>query len=323
MSNRATRRTVSGRVYHLATLALLSVAALALIVQSASANAHPQKKYKVRVTVPGQPAVGIHVVEQGAGPAIVLLHGLGASSYMWRRLMPRLARKHRVVAVDLRGFGWSDKPIDQHYGTDDHADVVGHLLQRMGIKEATLVGHSFGGAVALVIAARELESSDFKVSRLVLMDSPAFPQRASAGVTFLRTPLLSYVGLNLIPPQKLALLALTSVNGDRSFLSRQDLQAYAEPYRYHGARHALIQTGRQIEPRNFSAIVRAYSRMDQPALLVWCRQDRVVPLAIGVKLQKALPNAKLRIIDTCSHVPIEQAPEQTTRIIEDFLSEPN
>jgi pimeloyl-ACP methyl ester carboxylesterase len=242
---------------------------------------------------------------------------------MWRRLMPRLAGKHRVVAIDLRGFGWSDKPIDSHYSTDDHANVVRHVLQEIGIKKGTLIGHSFGGAVALVLAARELGSSSFKVSRLVLMDSPAFPQRASAGVAFLRAPLLSYVGLNLIPPQKLAYSLLRRSNGDRSFLSRQDLHAYAEPFRYHGARHALIQTGRQIEPRNFGAIVKAYSRMDQPALLVWCRKDRVVPLAIGVRLQKELPNAKLRIIDTCSHVPIEQAPEQTTRIIEEFLSKTN
>lgn len=304
---------------------LLAVFAVILAGPVYAGEAGPAlQSYRMSVKAPNQPAVALHVVEGGQGPAIALLHGLGASSYMWRRLMPKLALNHRVIAIDLRGFGLSDKPIDFRYRIEDHAALVEALLHELGVTRVTLVGHSFGGAVALILASRSVGSASARklhVTRLILMNSPAFPQPPSNGVAFLQKPVVPYIALNLLPPEKAAMMALRSVDGSLGGLTAQDLAAYAKPFQYRGTRHALIQTARNIEPRNFEKLISTYADIRVPSLLIWCRQDPVVPLAIGIRLRNALPSAKLKILDDCRHVPIEQTPTKTKSLVIKFLSE--
>jgi pimeloyl-ACP methyl ester carboxylesterase len=104
-----------------------------------------------RVVV-GPVPVQLYVEEAGRGPPLVLIHGLGGSSYSWRRLIPSLARTHRVYAIDLKGFGRSDKPFDTNYGPDDQALLIAALMRQRRLVGATVAGHSYGGTVALSLA---------------------------------------------------------------------------------------------------------------------------------------------------------------------------
>ena len=94
--------------------------------------------------------VKINYYESGQGQPILLLHGFGASSYSWRFLGPSLAENHRVIMIDLKGYGLSDRPRDQKYSVSDQADIVADFIRQQDSQEMVLIGHSMGGMVALM-----------------------------------------------------------------------------------------------------------------------------------------------------------------------------
>lgn len=113
---------------------------------TASVSAKPWHQesvgHHVRLSPEGQPPLNVYVEEMGRGPPILFLHGLGGSSYSWRFVAPRLAATNRVIGLDLRGFGRSDKPFDRAYSSTDHANVVKAYIRQANLSRITLVGHS-------------------------------------------------------------------------------------------------------------------------------------------------------------------------------------
>ena len=98
-----------------------------------------------------------------------------------------------------------------------------------------------------------------------------------------------------------------------------DITSFAAPFREAGARHALIATARQLRPPNWRAIVRRYPSIRQPALIVWCDNDRVVPLSSGRRLARAMPDAKLRVVRGCEHSPQDEQPAALLGLLGGFL----
>lgn len=275
--------------------------------------------YHVRLQPDGQPALNIHVEEMGRGPVILLLHGLGGSSYTWRFVAPRLATTHRVIAVDLRGFGRSDKPFDRAYGVDDHAAVVRAFIRAANLSRVILIGHSYGGMVAIRLALdRRLEPH--RIARLVTVSTPAFPQPLSGGVSFLRKPVLPYIALHVVPPELTATLALMmeTVGFDR--MTDRDISIYADPLSDPGGPHALIETALQIIPPDHDRVIARYPLIAKPTLALTCRDDRVVPLSTGERLARTIPGARLAVIEGCDHMPAEQAPVAVATEIRRFLA---
>lgn len=274
------------------------------------------------VNVPGP--IQIYVEDIGRGPPIVLLHGLGGSTYSFRHLIPELARRHRVVALDLKGFGRSDKPFDQAYTTTDQARVILAVMATLRLERVTLVGHSFGGAVALKLVQMTQDQMAQVgrrpvVSRLVLMNTPAFPQALSRHHALLQVPVLPYVALTVIPPilSARAMLATARPRGPRP--TDEDAIAYADPLYGFDGKHALITTARQIVAANPNEIVPFYRRIHQSTLLIWCRNDPTVPEETGHRLARILPRAHLVLLDGCTHLPAEEAPHDTLRALYSFL----
>ena len=111
---------------------------------------------------------GVHVRyrEAGRGPAVVMIHGFGASSDSWTTVMPQVAKDHRVIAVDLKGFGWTSRP-EGDYSPAAQAQLVWHLLDKLGVKDVALVGHSWGSSVALTMAVTQPE----RIRRVALYDA--------------------------------------------------------------------------------------------------------------------------------------------------------
>lgn len=307
-----------------------ALAALAIPFASLTATAQPvsahetPSSYRILAKGPQQPAVKLYVEEMGAGPPVVLLHGLGASAYSWRRVAPILAERFRVVAVDLRGHGRSDKPFDQVYAPAAQAELVRDVLHQLRLRRVTLVGHSYGGAVSLLMALQEgqLKRRDRLIERLVLMNAPAYPQAFSTGVSILRKPILPYVALSLIPPKVVVGLAIMGEAIGMAHITQEDVAIYAQPLGDASARHALIQTARQVIPPNATHVIAHYRTIRQPALVIWCRRDQVVPLATGERLVRDLPNASLAVIDHCDHATPEAAPSLTSKLIADFAGRP-
>jgi pimeloyl-ACP methyl ester carboxylesterase len=321
------RRVVRTRAFLAAVLAA-TVVALGGPAAARDVERGPEIR-RIPVRSADGAAFDIVVTDQGRGLPVVFLHGLGASSHIWRRVLPELPPGRRLITIDLKGFGRSDKPIDFRYAIEDHAAAVESVLASLDLRNVTLVGHSFGGAVALLMAVRQTDRAELRgersrtkwnrLERLVLIDSPAYPQRPTRAVRFLRRPLAAYLGLAIVPPEVLVIGALRSELGLPQGLTADDVAAYAQPFVERGAKHALIETAIGLEPVDFRAVVEGYRRVSLQALLVWCRTDPVVPLAIGQRLSRDLPAARLEIIDGCSHVPSEERPGPLAQILGRFI----
>lgn len=281
---------------------------------------HDSRGYLIDIAPPGYPLVRLYAEETGRGPPLLFLHGLGGSGYVLRRVVAQLAASHRVITLDMRGFGRSDKPFDQLYSPLDQAAHVKEFIRRRGLANFTLAGHSFGGGVALAVTLDLNASHPNLISRLVLMNAPAFPQPLSRAVGFLRTPIVPYLALNLIPPEVTAQMSLSKDMGNFGHITEADVARYATPLSDAAAAHALITTAQRIVPDNLPLLVQRYPSIRQPTLLVWCRKDPVVPLVTGISLKRMLPNARLRIIDGCTHVPTEEAPAELLEHMQAFLA---
>jgi pimeloyl-ACP methyl ester carboxylesterase len=302
----------------LATGLLLSASlALAGAVQRINAAA---TAYHVQVTPPGESPVVLHIEEVGAGPPVVLLHGIGGSGYSFRHLAPVLAATHRVVLIDLKGFGASEKPFDENYGADAQARLVLAFLRARGLSQVTLLGHSFGGAIALLATLDAQARAPGRIARLVLLNAPAYPQPMNARHRFLTLPVLPYLALTAVPPLLTARAALETTARVLLPANDDDAAMYAAPLYSAAGRHALIATTRamaRLDPRAFMA---RYTSIRQPTLLIWCRHDPTVPLANGERLARDLPRARLAVLERCEHAPAEEQPRETAALIRGFLA---
>src|SRR5262245_7904466 len=246
--------------------------------------------------------------EAGHGDPILFIHGLGANSYSWRYLAPQLARTHHVLSVDLKGFGRSDKPRDDAYGVLDQALLLETLIKRKGLHNLTIVGHSLGGGVALALTGHLNLTQPERIARLVLLDSIAYRQPVPLFIELLRTPVLAEVGLVATPPELEVYKGLFVAYADPGKITLETVSAYARPLYEPGGRHALMKTAQGIIPANLSTLTARYRNIRQPTLLIWCAQDRVVPLWVGSRLARALPNVRVSVVRAYWVVTLEGEP---------------
>lgn len=301
-------------------LLLPALALLVLVCQRVSALAvHLRSSFETVAAAPGAPPIRLHIIEAGNGPPLVLLHGIGGSAYSFRHFLPVLARTHRVLAIDLKGFGRSDKPTDGAYGTSDHAALVAAVLRKRRLEGVTIVGHSYGGTIALHLALALDRTEPQRIGRLVLMGAPAYPQKLGPVQRLLSIPLLPYLTLGALPPILATRHALATATRRMPPATEFDAIAYAEPLYESGGRHALIETTRLIVEKADHHATPRYERIRQPTLLMWCRHDPTVPSSTGERLARTLPRARLVRLDGCEHTPNEESPLEALRYIGAFL----
>lgn len=293
---------------------------LALIAVAAVANWSPAGAEGRFAQVPSpNGTVRLHYEEEGSGPPLLLLHGYGTHAYTWRLLMPELARRYRVIALDFKGFGKSDKPIDTLYSAADQASLVEAFIRQLDLRDITVFGHSFGGGVALMLALNETKRGDSLIRRLVLLDTLAYPQRVPVFLKLLQTPGISDIGVRLAPSSVQVLFAMRIAYYDNGKIPPEAITAYAEPLKSPEAKNALVETARQLMPPNIHEIEQAYPSLKLPTLILWCDHDKVVPIEVGQRLAGTLPNARFQLITSCGHLPQEEQPEQTLWAVRSFL----
>ena len=271
---------------------------------------------------PPDAPVRLYTVERGKGPPVLLIHGFGTNSFTWRHVAPDLARDHKVIAVDLKGFGRSDKPFDERYAASDQAELLTQLILDRDLHDLTVVGHSYGGGVALLLALQADARLKGRIAKLVLLDTIAYPQAIPVFFKLLDTPVVSQLGVRMAPPTTQVQMALRIAYFDNSKIGADEVKAYADPMKTAAGKHALIYSARQIVPEDVEQISARYATIELPTLILWCDHDRIVPVEIGLKLKREMPNATFRIIDQCGHMPQEEQPEETMLQIRQFLGTP-
>lgn len=283
-------------------------------------------------------AAGIqtHFVARGTqGPAIVLLHGFGSSTFTWRKtLAGELAEQFRLVAVDIKGFGLTEKPRDGRYHIRAYADHLLGFLEAMGLERPVLVGNSMGGAVALHLALTHPE----RVAGLVLVDSamPDFrPPRIDRARQAPEAPEAepSEAGsrrrLTLRPnPNLLRLLITRSMieqglkasYRDPSVVTPEMIDAYYVPTTIDGAMEALaamLSTTTDAEAP--AQPLPPLESLRLPTLVVWGRHDRVIPVALAEVFTRRIPEASQVIFEGSGHLPHEEEPAAFDDLLARFV----
>lgn len=302
--------------------ALAAAWTLAAGLGAAPCSAAPHPGRRIAVEVAGRPAVTLYYEEEGSGPPLLLLHGLGESTFTWHEIRPALAARHRVIALDLKGFGRSEKPDDGAYTADDQAALVARFILARGLDELTVVGHSFGGTVALRAALAEGIRGTGRIRRLAVIGAPALPQSTAAQLDLVLTPAVPDLVAAALPAEAIARLLLHEAMGGKGTVSERDVEGYAAPYRERAAVTAFLATARAIvTERDAKAVARRYRAVAQPVLLVWCREDQIVPLRSGRRLARTLPRARLAVIEGCHHLPQHERPQQLLKMLGSFLAD--
>lgn len=268
----------------------------------------------------GDKPVRLAVHESGKGKPILLIHGLGASSYTWNAITPQLAKTNRVIAIDLKGFGQSEKPLDDAYSISDQARLVTDYIARANLRGLTLVGHSFGGAVAVAVALDDAQGGPNRIEKLVLIDSLVYKQPVPFFFRLLQTPVLGELGLNLIPPDVQISTALAVAYHHNDRIKDETIASYAGPLQTEGGKHALLRTIDSVTRENADAFASRYPKLKTPTLVIWCANDRITPIRFGKRLVHDLPNAKIDVIEECGHIPQEEEPGETLAAIKGFIA---
>jgi pimeloyl-ACP methyl ester carboxylesterase len=256
----------------------------------------------------------------GEGEVVVLIHGLAGNSRTWKDVMPMLSRTHDVIAPDLLGHGESAKPMGD-YSLGAHASGLRDLVLTLGVPSATIVGHSFGGGVAMQIAYQHPEMCD----RLVLVGSGGLGREVSWLLRILTLPLAEQT-MPLFFPRWVADRG-TSVSG---LLRRGGLNSprLGELWRAYSSlagaenRRAFVRTIRTvIEPggQTVSALDRLYLAAHVPTLIVWGENDEIIPVAHAHVAHGAIPGSHLEVLPGIGHFPQSEAPDRFVAVLTDFL----
>jgi pimeloyl-ACP methyl ester carboxylesterase len=256
----------------------------------------------------------------GEGPAVVLLHGLGATKLSWMPLLPPLAERFRVVVPDLPGHGESSKPRGS-YTPSFFAGVIRRLLDAIHVERAVLIGNSMGGRIAVEVAAR----APSRVAGLVLLGP------ATAGLPFpyyarlLRLVPTEFGALPMPMRRRLVLRGIRQLfaTPDRlpgnAYLAGAD--EFIRVYRSGRARVALLAAVRGLMRDRPDLFWDAARRVAAPTLIVHGDRDRLVPLRLSEVLASTLPRAELVRLPGVGHVPQFEAPEMTTGLVRSFLED--
>lgn len=257
--------------------------------------------------------VRMHYVEVGEGEPLLLVHGLGASTFSFRYVIPELAPRFRVVAVDLKGSGYSARPATSDYSLTAQADLLRRFMDRLQIERAAVVGHSMGGAVAMRLALRYPE----RVSRLVLVDS-AGDHELERGRTLARVvrPFFAIGVVFTLQRRWFRRLSRRSAVHDPAQVTPEALEGYFRPTRIKG--HARALASFTVDRARDEPL--ALERIAQPTLVMWGEHDRWLPPRRGDELARRIPNARLLIIRGAGHLPLEEQPDVCNLALLEFLA---
>jgi len=286
---------------------LVLLAGISLVLMAA-VNVAP-----VCAQTPGQPAdktiavfgQAIHYWDLGSGPVVVLVHGLGSRKEDWLPVLEPLAQKYRLLVPDQIGFGKSDKPL-LDYSVQTYVDFLNEFLRQLKVEKASLVGESLGGWISALYAV-ELANGGHLITldKLVLVDAAGLKQD---------TPIPN------LNPSSLAAMrgVMEAVFYDTSWLNEDALRrVFTDKLATHDA-----YTVRSFLSNPMIATERLDDRLGKiktPTLVVWGKQDKLLPMALGERYAAGIPGAKLVSYDKCGHIPPVEKTDEFVAAVTAFL----
>ena len=258
-----------------------------------------------RISYAGLQNIRVHYYVGGSGSPVVLIHGLGGRAEDWAALMPRLVRNHRVYVPDLPGYGRSDWPRNATYSISEEAASVEAFMDKMHLQRVDLGGWSMGGWIVMKVALDQPQ----RIRRLMIFDS--------AGIRF---------NLNWNT-------ALFEPNTPQKLQALDDLLMPTPPPRVPGfVAHSIfryVDRHGWVVRRNMESMLTGADLLDgklgalkMPVLIVWGKQDHLIPWTVGEQIHKDIPQSELEVFDGCGHLAAGQCAGRVAPVVRGFLNEP-
>jgi pimeloyl-ACP methyl ester carboxylesterase len=247
----------------------------------------------------------------GSGPPVVLIHGMVNSSRHWERVALQLAERHTVIAPDLLGHGDSATPRGD-YSLGAHAASIRDLLSAIGIERASIVGHSYGGGVAMQFFWQFPQRTE----RLALISSGGLGREVSPLLRSMALPGMSKVLAAAAHPRVVRALA---AGGPQPRAVARALRPLSSP----GTREAFLQTLRSVidvRGQRVSATDRLYLLEAMPTLIAWGERDHTIPIAHGIAAHQTIPHSRFETLPKAAHFPHLEDPDGLAAALADFLA---
>ncbi len=258
--------------------------------------------------------VRVHARDTGKrdGPAIIMLHGFGASLHTWEAWAQALSGEFRVIRFDLPGFGLTGADPTGDYSDTRAVQVLAALMDRLRVQRAILVGNSLGGRIAWSFAARH----PARVTRLVLISPDGFAGPGMAYGQAAEVPMAAGM-LPYMLPMPLLRMNLALAYGDPQRLTDEVVARYRDMILAPGVREAALVRMAHMVPEDPAPVLRT---LHLPVLLVWGEKDGIIPISNAADYLAALPDARLVALPGLGHVPQEESPAEALDQVKPFLA---
>lgn len=258
--------------------------------------------------------------DEGEGESVVFVHGFGTFSFTWHYLLEELVKlkiQKRYITLDLKGFGYSAKPNNNKYTPYDQARSLKNFINRLSLRNITLVGHSFGGGVILTMLL--LLGARVLISKVILIDSAGYFQKLPSFIERLRIPILNRLMLYVSNSSLLFQWVLEDVFYDKTKIKKELVYEYAKILDLPKAQESLLRSAKKISLDDTLKLEKMFQKIDVPTLIIWGEKDRIIPLGYGYRFKRDIPNAQLAVIPRCGHAPQEECPKECAKFIAKFL----
>jgi pimeloyl-ACP methyl ester carboxylesterase len=253
----------------------------------------------------------IHYIKQGEGKPLILVHGFAGSTYTFRYLIPLLTDDYTIYALDVLGFGLSDKPPDGNYDMKSQGDLLIGFMDALKLPSATLVGHSMGG---VIIACTDLAAPS-RVDKLVMIEPGFYIKTVPAFLKYMFFPLDRIMSRQFYTKSMRKRFLLGSFY-NKSMVTEEVIDAYMIPTRTPNALDALAHMMSSVGPQTYDGIS---VNISSPTLIVWGERGTGVPPEIAKRLNSEIQGSELLSVKECGHYVQEEKPEELAKALKDFL----
>lgn len=251
---------------------------------------------------------------------LLFLHGFGESKETWRFLVPVLSQKFHLVLLDLKGFGQSPKLEDDAYSVYDQAREVASFIKKKKLENVTVVGRSFGGGVALVLALMQKEKLMAQsINRLILINSMSYRQGLPSMLETLNQPIIGFLGIHLLSNDYMAEEAYKFAFYNNELIPKDSLEYASYCLSMPLAKYVYLETTAQLVPDDIEKIEQRYKDIDLPTLILWGKEDVSIHVDKAYRLHRDIKYSKLKIFPKVGHMPNEEAPQKVLDEILKFM----
>lgn len=259
-----------------------------------------------------------HYTEYPAsGKDMLFIHGFASSTYTWEKVAPILNNMgYHVWALDIKGFGWSEKPRNTSYDILTLTQEVNQWMEAVGLTDAVLVGNSLGGGIVTLLALLHPD----KASRIVLIDAAAYDTEFPLIMKLARLPFAAMIA-KLFFCRWVVRQTLYEVYHHKGWITDDQVEAYYSRLRTDYALEAQVAVVKNLEFSRVEKYVNRIPEISSRAMIIWGEHDRWIPLSSAYRFAAELKDSTLVIVPECGHMPQEEYPDFTGRLIDAFVKD--